>query len=650
MTTILQLRQQEAEDSHEAGVWETTLDHEIVLNEGDEVSIKAVFLDTTVTDRTRISVVNDLEITMECAMYVQNYVLDQTYNYTGGESGTPGLGRLRTYQNYANSEEPNDYGDNNLWWLSKAISNQATHTWSVPVVYWHALGPYNNFSYTHHMDVNFDFQNVDGTTGHTHFHIPTELAKRNKNATSVINVICAGNDTGPYFVMTTSEYDITNKGMVDGETIDWLSAAVKLGANDPIISLQTFPFTFTLPATTYTPEELATYITNSITKIDKNGIISDNYAEKVVTIPPTNMPKYFPMNTPFLTSVLQNYQDLKTAAESGGYTADQVFVNSSFVTDDPEGGLHYFTYPVQKMMEEEDDRDASEAPPLDRFIGTNQLALEYDEFERKLKFTTQHFPIYNLGTDDTTNDAIPCLTYNPGGAIPKQTTSGIATRYSGIAWTSLTAKDIVTGQYTNFWGDIGLTGCIIQPKQNRTMHYPTATDPLPASPNSFSIDVIEEGSRKNVTGAYAGLDIPVQKNNIYFNRPIREGYLGQADTYIGTELTTSIFANRTFNDPVAGEGYFLVTISNNFSQELVGGKQTRTLGTVQSIVNRYYSLDSFTSDQSQGSIPYVHKGESQMLSNFGVRILNPNLSVPDNLTLGGKNTIFLQITRAPTQE
>ena len=64
--------------------------------------------------------------------------------------------------------------------------------------------------------------------------------------------------------MTTSEYDITNKGMVDGETIDWLSAAVKLGANDPIISLQTFPFTFTLPATTYTPEELATYITNAI--------------------------------------------------------------------------------------------------------------------------------------------------------------------------------------------------------------------------------------------------------------------------------------------------------------------------------------------------------------------------------------------------
>ena len=178
------------------------------------------------------------------------------------------------------------------------------------------------------------------------------------------------------------------------------------------------------------------------------------------------------------------------------------------------------------------------------------------------------------------------------------------------------------------------------------MAYPGAGDPLPSTPNSFSIDIIEEGSRKNVTGAYAGLDIPVQKNNLYFNRPIREGYLGQTDTYIGTELTTSIFANRTFNDPVAGQGYFLVSIANNFSQELVGGKKTKTLGTVQSIVNRYYSLDSFTSDQGAGSIAYIHRGESQALSNFGVRILNPNLSVPDNLTLGGKNTIFLQITRA----
>ena len=640
-TTIIQLRQEEAEDSNEAGVWETTLDHEILLNEGDEVAIKAVFLDTTVTDRTRITVANDLELTMECAMYVQNYVLDQTYDYVNG-----GNARLRTYKNYATGVAPENYGDNNLWWLSKAVSNETTHTWSVPKVFWHALGPYNNFSYTHHMDVDFEYQKVDGTIGYAYFHIPTELAKKNKNATSVIDVICAGNENGPYFKMLTSEYDITNKGLVDGSDIDWLSSAFKLGDKDPIITLQTFPFTFTLPASTYTPEELATFITNRITKIDENGIISDDYDEKVITIPPTNMPKYFPQNTPFLTSVLQNYQILKDAAEYGGYSADQVFVNSSFVKDDPEGGLHYFTYPVDQMMLEEDDTANPQIPPLDRFIGTNQLALEYDEFERKLKFTTQHFPIYNLGTDDTTNDAIPCLTYNPGGIIPTQTTSGIATRYSGIAWTSLRAKDTVTGQNTNFWGDIGLTGCIIQPKQNRTMAYPAAGDPLPSTPNSFSIDIIEEGSRKNVTGAYAGLDIPVQKNNLYFNRPIREGYLGQTDTYIGTELTTSIFANRTFNDPVAGQGYFLVSIANNFSQELVGGKKTKTLGTVQSIVNRYYSLDSYTSDQGAGSIAYIHRGESQALSNFGIRILNPNLSVPDNLTLGGKNTIFLQITRA----
>ena len=641
-TTIIQLRQQEAEDTSAAGVWETTLDHEILLNEGDEVAIKAVFLDTTVTDRTRISVVNDLEITMECAMYVQNYILDQTYEWSDGNA------RLREYQNYSDPElpAPENYGDNNLWWLGKAISNESTHTWIVPKVTWHALPPYNDFSYTHHMDVNFEFQNLDGTTGKTHFHIPTELAKRNKNATSELDVVCAGNENGPYFVMTTAPYDIQNKGMVNGETIDWLSYAFKTGDKNTIITPQTFPFTFTLPASTYTPQELAEFITNRITKIDKNGIISDDYAEKVITIPATNMPKYFPQNTPFLTSVLQNYQDLTTAAEYGGYSADQVFVNSSFVKDDPEAGLHYFTYPVDKMMLEEDDTDGSEVPPLDRFIGTNQLALEYDEFERKLKFTTQHFPIYGLGTDDTTNDAIPCLTYNPGGIIPTQTTSGIATRYSGIAWTSLTAKDTVTGQNTNFWGDIGFTGCMIQPKQNRTMNYPSAGDAKPPNPNSFSIDIIEEGSRKNVTGAYAGLDIPVQKNNLFFNRPIRYGYLGQIDTYVGTPLTTSIFASRTFNDPVAGEGYFLVTISNNFNQELVGGKQTKTLGTVQSIVNRYYSLDSYTSDQGAGSIPYIHKGESQTLSNFGVRILNPNLSVPDNLTLGGKNTIFLQITRA----
>ena len=49
-TTILQLRQDEATDVSKNGSFKTLLDFPITIDEGDEVVIKSVFLDTTVED------------------------------------------------------------------------------------------------------------------------------------------------------------------------------------------------------------------------------------------------------------------------------------------------------------------------------------------------------------------------------------------------------------------------------------------------------------------------------------------------------------------------------------------------------------------------------------------------------------------------
>ena len=74
-----------------------------------------------------------------------------------------------------------------------------------------------------------------------------------------------------------------------------------------------------------------------------------------------------------------------------------------------------------------------------------------------------------------------------------------------------------------------------------------------------------------------------------------------------------------------------------------------TTTTTQSIINRYYTANSFTSDQGAGAIVYTHRGEPQMLSNFKVQVLNPDNSLVDPTVLAEKNTVFVEILK-PLQQ
>jgi len=68
-----------------------------------------------------------------------------------------------------------------------------------------------------------------------------------------------------------------------------------------------------------------------------------------------------------------------------------------------------------------------------------------------------------------------------------------------------------------------------------------------------------------------------------------------------------------------------------------------------SIVNRYYTQNSFTSDQGAGSIAYTHVGEPQLLSNLNVSVLNPDRSFVSSNILQDKNTIFVEVIKAIDQ-
>lgn len=219
----------------------------------------------------------------------------------------------------------------------------------------------------------------------------------------------------------------------------------------------------------------------------------------------------------------------------------------------------------------------------------------------------------------------------------------MATRYSGIAWTALTAQDSKTKKKSNFWNDIGLAGSTVTPLTTGIkMNYGGV---VPSADNSFTV-VATDGV--NITGGYPGLDIPVVKNNLLYTAPVHPVILpaggNERTDYVGTTDTTSIFANRVFNSAPETEGYYLIEIGTNFKQAFLGGNATYMSG-VQSIVNRYYTQNSYTSDQGAGSISYFHKGESQTLTEFNIRVLNPNFTVPPETQLGISNTIFIEVVK-----
>ena len=118
--TILQLAQSESDNVVQNGVYTTTLDTPVLLEDGDIVQCKSVYLDTVIAGAGVIPITSPVNATLSVAKYIQNYALDQDYDYAVG-----GPAPLRIYEKDApaNTRTVDNQGDNQLWWLSEVASS-----------------------------------------------------------------------------------------------------------------------------------------------------------------------------------------------------------------------------------------------------------------------------------------------------------------------------------------------------------------------------------------------------------------------------------------------------------------------------------------------------------------------------------------------
>ena len=488
---------------------------------------KAVYLDT-VADV--IELTEDEEITMEAMIYVQNYRLDQKYLYEVGTPGGPGEGtegELRKYPQVVNLRTEDELGDNQLWFLSTAHANDGANNWNIPSM---EVIPINTTSDTKRFgDITVEFEYTPITPNAKKktesIHITSKVDRRwndAKNNPRTLGISCTGTSEGATLVLKTSKADLAAAGIA---SIDWNKYETKIPENEVQIEPQRFPISFIIPRGTYTPQEISQLITNSVNELQYSGQVSTTYGGTTATYPNPPTQTNWPSMNPWLQTLLKNVRDLSVNSPA----STQVFVNANPNYGGPKGGGGlYMTYDLAAMLGEYVRIPADPAvgpayrPPLDKFLGTNQFAMEFDLDENKIKMVQMHFPLY---VNSTTAQAIvedgnPGVAFNeakvsqaktqvpPTDNIPAgvfQPNGGLATAYSGICFSTLSPGW--------FWDAMGFGSMMVNPVKNVKMNYPTflAAD-TPTADNSYTM---ETTVGTNTTAAYEGLDLPVIHANAY---------------------------------------------------------------------------------------------------------------------------------------
>lgn len=636
-TTVIQLRQQEAETVDRNGIYKCNLVNPVMIEEGDVVQVKSVFLDTTAEGAGVIEIEEPTPCDIECLLYLTNFHKDQLFTDINGVDKT-----MRVYDNDANKRTVDDQGDNQKYFLAEVqtASDDGFRVSGFNVI------PVNKTSATKRFggcDIIYSYQPL--TPAGANRITATKTIKSYRDSTwqrhnpYSLNIVCKATpeDTADFRLESSIDY-LNDNGIASIDFTPFITP--QPAQTEHFFTPQRFSFQFTLPAGSYTPPELSQTINDLVVNIQKDGFVSNEYLASSASNPPTKT--NWSSMSPFLKTILQNY------AETQARSTAQVFVPAvvgqiDITTGAEMAGTHFMGYAIQDMLDQ--FVLSPYTPPADRWVGTNQISLGYDEGENKLKWDAMHFPIYvndSSSAGTVVNDAVPGLQWNNAFTFPSPpavpafvVNSGLALQYSGICFTKL--------EPASLWATkMGFADICVNPQMNAKCKYPNDLAAPPNIDNSFTLECIDG---QHTTGALASLDVAVQHNNEFYSRPVfrDEATTPVVDLKISSSDTTSCFSKRVWNTSLADEGYFLVDISPNFNQKLVG-KQLETT-TTQSIISRYYTANGFTNDMGSGSIVYEHRGEPITLSDFQVRILNPDRSAVDPHILNDKNTVFLEVVK-----
>ena len=281
--------------------------------------------------------------------------------------------------------------------------------------------------------------------------------------------------------------------------------------------------------------------------------------------------------------------------------------------------------------------------------GASQVALEFDDEQNKFFFSYLHTPAYSAPAPSTTaGDFAVRITKEPiqngvswNGSSDNQDLAPY-TRYEkkggGILLLSMEPADFwhdklgfdmgaicADREYLDMSGLNGNKGTVL----NQGALYDLTK--MNALPNS---DMLKEG----ITGTAPRI---VSSMNITKNTT----YQTEGPPLLSIPLdTVEIYASNQVLEDKITNGYYYIDVLSNFQNSITDNNETfkNTVG----IVSNYFNSNSFTTGTSSDSLVYTHRGTSQRLSNFHVRILDEDRNHSDDL--GENNVVFLEIVQQNT--
>ena len=342
-STIIELRQaqatsvkQKSDGTDQNGVWKSTIDRAIEIEDGDQVTIKAVYLDTSASSSGEIHVQSDIDASITCAMYLQNYNVDQNYTWVQDPAPAGDLtNKLRIWPQNDTAAVVNQAfrGDNQLYWLSQASESPGGTNWSItgvniePIIKGDALGYYGGTT------LNWEYTPLTPGAAKYSARAQTPMGeKKRKYKWNVfnsegfwdLNVQCKGTSTAPEIRLVPFDTGITQGSQI--KSVDITPYQTIINNTEKYYTPQQFTLPFTIPKGDYTPSELTQLINNLVSNAEATGMASDDYGA-IMSTPGQE----FPVMSPFLTTVLKNYQELQDigGAQTPPVTIDQAFVGAT---------------------------------------------------------------------------------------------------------------------------------------------------------------------------------------------------------------------------------------------------------------------------------------------------------------------------------
>ncbi len=305
-----------------------------------------------------------------------------------------------------------------------------------------------------------------------------------------------------------------------------------------------------------------------------------------------------------------------------------------WVSESGEELFRFFSTNVFTGVVDGSNSDPTKGP---RVFGAENFSLIFDDTSQRFQILEAHTPIYIDGPILSASGATPVVK-GPGSAIIKQMggapNTSIGFRNEQLTIDTSSGVFLYDLQPRSLWFDkMGFDASILTPTSltGSVQNFATTGSSFVGQDASLleaKTYPMSLTTGINKTGYFTGVDLLIQKNNLYSKIDAAGGQDVETTTPVGLDGRPLLAAGDD-------QPFYSIEMSGINNQDLMGQPYNNSL--IQALVGKYYSQGNFTESESDG-IQYIHKGEPLTIQSIRTRILNTQLELEPRL---GTNSAFV---------